>query len=201
MKNYQLLNFEVSLISNLEIQKLVQDIIKRKVPDYIETEWASSTGKYHPTDEMGNPETILAHTKSVTRVMKLIINHPYNCNDFDDYTKDIMIAACILHDSCKYGYPNKSGEYTLHEHPLLVRENLYPYSTIYNRDRLKIFNDICDLIETHHGPWINNSHSEIVLPEVTTRAQYLVHMADYLASRKIIKTVTLDTNQIMDLLL
>jgi len=46
-------------------------------------------------------------------------------------------------------------------------------------------NNVCNLIETHMGQWnTNNYYPDIILPVPLTVNQQLVHLADYLASRK-----------------
>ena len=42
-------------------------------------------------------------------------------------------------------------------------------------------------IETHMGKWNTSKHSEVVLPRPKTAIQYMVHLADYIASRKCTK--------------
>lgn len=192
------LMFEINLINDLGIQKLVIDTFENKVPDYFWTLPASSSGKYHPLDKNGNPESLVNHTKSVTRMLLTLINHPFVKNEFDSHEKDLMIASALLHDSVKYGYPVQE-KHTTHIHPMMVVK-LYPYGEFIPEFR-NDFIEICKIISTHHGPWITSKKSEVVLPKVESKMQYYLHMADFLASRRYIHVDEEDSNEIKDLLI
>lgn len=194
MTNISNLEFELSFIKNNDIRRLTEDILKYKVPDYIETYPSSSSSRYHPVDENGNVVTILHHTKAVVRVLITIINHPMVSGQLSDFEKDICIAAAILHDSVKYGIPDNVKETTVHEHPILV-SLLYPYNDT-NSEYYLIFGKIVEIISSHHGPWQTSSHSQVVLPPIETTAQWYVHLADFLASRRFIHVDTTDSDDI-----
>lgn len=166
-----------------------------KVSEYFWVESASSTGKHHP--EYGLGEGGLArHSLMVYRWLKLLLEA--NEQDMKDFVPG-MVFASLFHDCRKRGpTPDGISEHTLFEHPLIaakfVLDNAEQFAKD-NRDFLE--NSIEDeeafkhnvavavsCIETHMGKFNTSKHSEIVLPKPKTPMQYMVHLADYIASRK-----------------
>lgn len=102
-----------------------------------------------------------------------------------------------MHDACKSGYPEQ-GRYTKHEHPLLVedliRDTLESYESEAELDndgaRYDMIHSyivtVSSLISSHMGEWNKNRYSAVELPTPQTFDQFLVHMFDYLASRRYI---------------
>jgi len=84
-------------------------------PDYFFTDCpASSTGKFHPIDELGADGTIL-HTKKVFTVAYQL------CRGLEcESRRDEILAACLIHDLRKQGM-KKSG-HTAKNHPKLAAE-------------------------------------------------------------------------------
>ena len=72
---------------------------------------SSSTGKYHKVDE-NQPGGQVVHTLRVC----LVVEHLVRMDELTEMERDILLAAAILHDICKYGVDGKS-EHTLSEHP------------------------------------------------------------------------------------
>lgn len=166
-----------------------------KVSEYFWVEPASSTGKHHP--EYGLGEGGLArHSLMVYRWLKLLLEA--NEQDMKDFVPG-MVVASLFHDCRKRG-PTSDGisEHTLFEHPILAAKFVMDESERFlkeNREFLE--NSIEDedafkhnvavavsCIETHMGKFNTSKHSEIVLPKPKTPMQYMVHLADYIASRK-----------------
>lgn len=181
---YELSRIE-SAIHN-EIAKVCIDI----APDYFWVMPASTTGKYHPKSSLGIGG-LVRHTKSVMEIAEIYLSHPQN-DDLSQEDKDDIRVACLIHDMVKLG-DNSTG-YTVHEHPMLVRTMLCPYTeqdTSTPAILVDTWNGICDLVESHMGIWNTNKYSEVVLPIPITRKQSIVHMSDYFASRK---TISVDIN-------
>ena len=92
------------------------------------------------------------------------------------YEGDCLIAAAIAHDIKKQG--DGLEGHTVKEHPQLASE--YVRKMWYEHGK-KLLTEvaveyICDVIESHMGPW------QKPCPE--TRPQLIVFYADYIASRK-----------------
>ncbi len=91
--------------------------------------------------------------------------------------RDCIIAALILHDSCKAGTKDKPDHRFFTKHADLPRK----YFSGFTPECEEIppqSEEIFDLIECHMGEW---SRPEKV---PTTMDQKIVHYADYLSSRR-----------------
>lgn len=180
---------EVNLITSDDIKSLVIRLLRDRVPSYFWEVDSSSTSFYHPKLQ-GRPITLVEHTKSVVRILVMLISNPIIHSKFTRKDIDIMIASAILHDTTKRGYPSDVGT-TIHEHPLLL-SLLLPSK--YTNLEYQLFSEIVEVAMTHTGPWNRSPHSSVVLPEITNDRQYYVHLADFLASRKVIH-IDLDDNE------
>ena len=172
---------QIESIKNDEVRAVLNKALSQISPLFYE-EGASSTGKYHP-DYAAGEGGLYRHVQAATNfaIMLLDISDVLSSNN-DSYQKDIIIAALILHDSCKKGI-DFSSRYTDFLHPLLVA-NLMDKAELSDEEN-KIWNDICFLISTHMGQWrVDSYHPEKVLPKIETKEQVFVHFCDYLASRK-----------------
>lgn len=105
--------------------------------------------------------------------------------------RDLMRVAALVHDGMKSGTQddyNKS-KYTKFNHPILMA------NVIRSTDGLEISERdfIAHCIESHMGQWAFDKKTGIELPKPKDEYQKLVHLADYLASRK---TLTMDFENI-----
>lgn len=157
---------ELSMIKDESLKASVLNILERHVSRRLTIEPASSTGKYHPDFARGEGGTI-RHTKAVVFILlTLLQTRP----DIDDSLKDKLIAAAILHDMCKYDDINR---HTLFVHPNLMCNVCYNHS----------MQEVGDIVATHMGQWTTTRQSSVVLDYPSTENQWLLHYADYLASR------------------
>ena len=198
LNKVELLGKELSYIEDDCIRELTAKIINH-IPDYFFDIPASSSGKYHAEFSLG-PGGLLRHTKAACKIANDVLNLEWMQENFEKDAmlhKDYIIAALILHDACKSGYPEQ-GRYTKHEHPLLaedlIRDVLESYeseaeldndSLRYDMIRSYVLN-VTRLISSHMGEWNVSNYSDIELPVPETFDQFLVHMFDFLASRKYI---------------
>ncbi len=159
------------------------------LPDYFFEVPASSTGKYHPKYALGEGG-LVRHTKAAVRMAYELLSDPVIGGKYTSREKDLMIIALILHDGLKSG--KEKSQYTKVEHPLLASEHIKD-----NMDNLSMNDEdiefVCDVIESHMGPWNKDFDGNEVLPLPKTKYQNFVHMCDYLASRKFIN-VEFDNN-------
>ena len=165
------------------------------LPDWFWLEPASTTGKYHPQHELGEGG-LARHSLMVYRWLKLLLEA--NEQDMSEYAAG-MALACLFHDCCKRGMPgSEPSEHTLFEHPILAAKFILDRAERFakeNKDFIESTSDDEDsfkhdiavavsAIEAHMGKWNTSKHSEVVLPRPKTAIQYIVHLADYIASRK-----------------
>lgn len=193
MNRLQVFDKEINYIKNSSYKEDVSFLIN-SLPEYFFEIPASSTGKYHPSYALGNGG-LLRHTKAAVRMAYELLTDPSIGDKYTDREKDLMILGIILHDGLKSG--KEKSEYTKFEHPLLASNFIKE-----NKDNLKMneedMNFVCDVIESHMGPWNKDYDGNEVLPVPKTKYQNFVHMCDYLASRKFINVNFNEENKIID---
>ena len=186
-KQYFLEYFDYPLdFVNQKIMELVNEYFE-KIPEYFYTIPASSTGKYHPRFDLGEGG-LLRHTQMVCEILKEFqrMDEYKGLNFFD------MMVACVLHDTFKNGYVNNNR--TVASHAAIAADEFYN-TYIYHKYSKKDLEDtmgnvtydyaeeldrrvmnICNMIRTHMGQW------SAMKPQ--TASEKLVHLADYVVSRK-----------------
>ena len=183
MKDIRLFERELNLIVCEDLRSAVREFLIDGTPDYFWINGASSSGKYHPAFSQGIGG-LVRHTKAVVMFAEELLRMS-SYSYLTDEHKDYVIAACILHDTCKYGV----GEFTKEEY-----KN-------HSRNAAKAFKDFCEqvmdyqpseyllqAIRSHMGQWSTEREDRPFTP-----IDRCVHMADYMASRSFI-----DIPQIME---
>lgn len=153
------------------------------VPAYFYLVGASSTAKYHPAYALG--ELGLArHTCAVVRFLNHMFSIDCYKNDYSSRERDLIRLAGIMHDSRKSGDDKdfRISKYTRFNHPLLAAQVVRSLKGNEIPDEEIEF--IANAIEAHMGQWNTDKRSKEELPTPQTDAQKLLHLADYLASRK-----------------
>ena len=152
------------------------------VPTYFYEVGASSTGKYHPTYALG--ELGLArHTLALCRIMNHLFSIESVNSLFTSRERDLMRIAGMMHDSRKSGSQGdyEHSKWTRFDHPLLAANVVREVEGLSEAEKELI----ATAIESHMGQWCTDSRSpEVKLPKPGNKYQILVHMCDYLASRK-----------------
>lgn len=171
---------ELQKIKDEKVRKLAIRAFSR-VPEEFWKAGASSTGKYHPPMSQGEGG-LWRHTRAVVFFVESIT--AIEQTPVDDRDKDLLVAAALLHDSCKYGLP--WGKYTHEKHPLLVFALLdfEEKDADLDVEDMAIWDEINFLISSHMGQWNKNRSQEVILPKPKSGLQKILHLADYLASRK-----------------
>lgn len=171
---YKVFEKELMLIKD-ERLKNNAIIILNNLPDYFYKIQAASTGKYHPNYALGDGG-LVRHTKAAVS----FANNLFGIYKLDDKTKDLVIISLLIHDGLKKGFSEE--KYTRFDHPLLIGELLLKLKDLtLTSDEIK---EITDNVSSHMGRWNTSDYSDVVLPLPLTLTQKLVHMCDYLASRK-----------------
>jgi hypothetical protein len=167
---------ELSLIRDPRLLTYAKYMLQQ-LPEYFFHVAASSTGKYHPAYTLGDGG-LVRHTKAAIQVAESLMQlKMFNIREEHDY----IIVALLLHDGWKHGLTDVAG-HTVFEHPRIAAEQVLQI-----RDNIIQQNEkeyIASLIITHMGQWTTCSYSQEVLPEPHTAAEQLVHLSDYIASRK-----------------
>ena len=196
--NYEKFLKELNTFKNDDIKKFAE-VLLNNAPDYFFHIPASSTGKYHPKYALGD-SGLMRHTKAVIRFYNHLMSLEQNNKVFTEREVDLGRVSCLVHDIYKSGtqeyYDEKSnnGEntvFTVFNHPLLAAKYIMSYKGKYlSEEELKF---IALSAGSHMGEWNTNKHEpDVVLPKPKTEMQKIVHLADYLASRKDIDVSFID---------
>ena len=182
-KYYRLMVDEIDTIKDIDNRKFAL-ILLSNVPDYFFSAPASSSGKYHPKNDLGEGG-LVRHSISVARMLDHLLE-PYGYFDFNEEQKDLLKIAALFHDCMKSGTQEEyeKNSCTKFLHPLYAANFImtvaiecgYPYEKA-------IF--IYDAVIAHMGQW-NTNKNEVgsKLPTPVSPRQRILHLADYLASRK-----------------
>lgn len=179
------LNYPKTLVND-KILELVSEYFD-KVPEYFYHVPASSTGKYHPSFDHGEGG-LLHHTQMTCE----IIQEFQRMDEYKDLNHFDIMIACILHDTFKNGYVDNHR--TVASHASIAADEFYDTYIYHKYDKHELENtlgnvtydysgelykrvmEICDMIRTHMGQWGQ------IKPK--TLSEKLVHLADYVVSRK-----------------
>ena len=176
MKNIKHFERELNLIVNQDLRMTVKCYMEEATPDYFWTDGASSSGKYHPKFSQGDGG-LVRHTKAVVMFAEELLRMSSYAYMKDEY-KDYVIAACILHDTAKYGI----GEYNKAEyknHASNASKAFAEYAEQVMNYKPSEF--LLNAIIAHMGQWSTEKEDRPF-----TNIDRCVHMADYMASRSFI---------------
>lgn len=170
---------EINMIKNKDLREDAQVLINT-IPDYFFTVPASSSGKYHPQSSLGEGG-LLRHTQTVVYFADEFSRNESMYGKLSERGRDLLIIAAIMHDSCKSGRPQ--SEHTLHEHPILAAELINESASLLKMSEQEL-NQVVTAVSSHMGQWTKRWSSDVVLPTPNNDFSRMLHMADYIASRK-----------------
>lgn len=151
-------------------------------PEYWHSVPSSSTGKYHPQYALGDGG-LVRHTLALVRILNHMFGVESIANQFTSRERDLLRTAGIAHDMMKSGTQEdyEKSKYTKFDHPLLAARMVYDMDGL-DKDERKY---IATAISSHMGAFnTDKRHPNIVLPKPQDKSQIILHLADYLASRK-----------------
>ena len=170
---------ELEQFENEDIKEFCIELLET-APDYFWQVSASSTNKYHPDYTVGFMG-LAKHVKGATRFLNHMLSVDCVKNHFTSRERDLLRTAIMNHDDEKLG--RNGSQYTLFKHPLLIAERIRAYKG-YEWLSDEEIDYIANACVTHMGQFNTDKRSKDVLPLPETTGQQLVHLADYLASRK-----------------
>jgi len=154
-----------------EAQKIQDEDIKSRtimlLDEAPEDFWknpSSSSGKYHPSDEQG-VGGLAIHTLRVVRIAWYLLEAHNPVQE----VKDIILAACLLHDIRRYGPKTNPSHHSVNRHPDLAAD-LIQKRFDHSAD------EISGCVRTHMGRWSRGEKPQ-------TFEEWLVHEADNIASK------------------
>jgi len=169
---------ELALIKNETIKQFALNAIVI-MPDYFFTISASSTNKYHPAYALGEGG-LLRHTKAMVRIACELFRLDWW--NFSNDEKDLLVVSAILHDGWKLGDGNK--KWTVDSHPILAAKAISEdeiASKILDKEQLDM---VLGCLKSHMGQWRFDKSGNEIMPMPKTKFEKLIHLIDYLASRK-----------------
>jgi butyrate kinase len=161
---------ELNTIMNVELRDFVEKAMT-KVPENFWEIAASSTGKHHPEQSNGTGGLVRHILAGLYFVRELCISYTAS-----EEEKDYCIAAMLLHDV---------GKAIAEPHDIVWT------TALRYLDKEGKFNALIAGVRWHMGKWSLNSTDCIKeeqgakkFPEDFSRIEQIVHLADYVASRK-----------------
>lgn len=175
MREIKLFEREINLIKDTELRELVREYMEYHTPDYFWSDGASSSGKYHPKFSQGMGG-LVRHTKAVVMFAEELLRMSSYAYMKDVY-KDYVIAACILHDTAKYGV----DEYDKADYKYHAVNAAEAFSDFCINNDCIVSEFLINAIAAHMGQWSTDREDRPF-----TSIDRCVHMADYMASRSFI---------------
>ena len=164
---WDVLEGELALINDEDVRDWTLSTLQN-VPPYFWYAPTSMTGKYHPA-VCNLKGGLIIHVKRVVYLANKIC-HAWGIFAQD---RDIVIAACILHDIAK---PAPGTPYVEHEnHPINARK-------YFQTDKQPYVQEVDDCIRNHMGRWTPRNIAK-PMDEYTIN-ELAVYTADYLSSLK-----------------
>lgn len=182
----EIFNEILATIENDDIREFAVKCVDRIDPWF----WvapAASSGRHHPATSLGDGG-LARHTISVVRILNYILEVESIHEQFTSRERDLMRVAAMMHDTKKSGnqedYENNKS--TKFEHPLLAAEFVSSIGGL-QKDELNLCSSI---ISTHMGQFNTSKRSSIILPKPENKYQILVHICDYISSRRDVEVKT-----------
>lgn len=173
----------LNTFENNDIKEFAVEILNN-IPSYIWDVGASSSGKYHPTYTLG-VLGLMKHQVAVVRFINFFFELEQYQNRFDTRKRDLLRLVALTHDGRKSGSQEDyiKSKYTVFNHPLLMAKEYLSYKDkgFLPEEELKF---IAKVVASHMGQWNMDERSSLSLPKPSDEASELLHLADYLASRK-----------------
>lgn len=173
-KRLEVFEKELELILDDRIRQFTELCIG-EAPDYFFVDCpASSTGKYHPLDELSWDGTII-HTKKVFTVAYEL------CRGFGcERHRNEILSACLIHDLLKQG--KKKTGHTTRDHPALAAElveRVQKDTQLLSREPYEI---IRCCVGFHYGLWSTKPWLKRLCDY--TPEELCMYISDYTASKR-----------------
>lgn len=153
------------------------------MPDYIWHVGASSTGKYHPAYSLGEAG-LMRHQIAVVRYLNFFLELEQYSSKLTSRERDLIRLSGFVHDGRKSGSQEdyEKSKYTRFNHPILMADVIRSFDGKYlAHEEIEM---VADTISKHMGQWNTDKKTNVELPKPNNKFARMVHVADYLASRK-----------------
>lgn len=172
-----LTTFENDDLKNFFIDKCIPTI-----PAYWYHVPASSSGRYHSIISLGEGG-LMRHTLALVRMLNYMLEVESVKNQFTPRERDLLRIAGLMHDTRKSGsqedYELSKG--TIFDHPLKAAEVIMGIDGISDEEK----NFIAKVISCHMGAFNTSARMPgVELPVPQDKYDIIVHLCDYIVSRK-----------------
>jgi hypothetical protein len=148
-------------------------------PDYFFEDCpSSSSGKFHPLDELGS-DGVLIHTKKVYTMAYELVKG-LAC----EHNRDLVLAATIIHDLRKQGH-EKSGHTDMRHHCAYAAELVDEVQSATQLLTEEQHNIIRCCVGYHLGPWSNEPWKK-PMSEYTPE-ELTVYISDFTVSKRFVQ--------------
>ena len=200
------------MFKNFETEEILEYFkeIVTKIPNGIFYKPASSSGKYHNSQQIGEYGQLI-HIYMFSDILNMLLNLEYNKNRFPNpIERDLMRCVPALHDMCKYGMVG-SRKHTTSMHPIMAKDKLIIINNQKNFEhplKEEYLKMLCEMCERHSGEWntykdtefIYNDNGEYLYEKTIIKEMekpqndrdILIHECDMLASRNYLTYVIPD---------
>ena len=153
------------------------------LPEYIWHVGASSTGKYHPKYSLGEGG-LMRHQMAVVRFLNFFFELEQYNSKLTNREMDLVRVCGLVHDGRKSGAQEdyEKCKYTRFDHPLRMAKVIREYEGKYLTSEEIEF--MASVVASHMGQFNTDKKGEVILPKPANKFQRMLHVADYLASRK-----------------
>lgn len=158
-------------------------VLLDNLPKYIWSVPASSTGKNHPAYSLGEGG-LMRHQMAVVRFLNFFFELEQYNSKLTSREMDLMRLSGLIHDGRKSGSQEdyEKSKYTKFDHPMQMAGVVRSYDGQYlSHEEIEL---VADTISRHMGQWSVDSKTNTQLPKPNNKFARMVHVADYLASRK-----------------
>lgn len=139
---------------------------------------ASSSGKYHPIQDLGK-FGLYRHSITVAKFAEIMMRSVPLYDDDENW--DIVYVAALLHDMDKYDSNVDEGSHTVNYHPVAMAKRIRDFNT----ENDASFERVAKAIETHHSRWgaLKEPWNGIeTMPEPEDLENYILVFADLCAA-------------------
>lgn len=173
MKNIEVFRKYLDMLSDDELRQIVESYLLNGVPEYF---WVIGEDGFVAPEFTKGYGGLVRHTMTVTEIAIQLFNKPpYHFNDFE---RDVVITACLIHDTVKYGIEHDDRIYEdmfrmLYKGYAKHGENVAEYFKKFVKDN---YNYVVD----ENLSLAVRFHASAVYP--STRIAQCVYDANYLAN-------------------
>lgn len=168
---------EIKKVKTEKMRKFYKDILE-KCDDLNATGPASSSGKYHPIQDLGK-YGLYRHSVTVARFAEIMMRSIPTYDNDEDW--DIVYISALLHDMAKFDSNVDDGSHTVDWHPVSMAKLIRDFNT----ENDASFERVAHNIESHHSRWgdLREAWNGIIMmPQPESLEQYIIVFSDLCAA-------------------